>query len=96
MPEEEKGIKEEERKRSFDEFLGKIEEVSSTKEERKRVAESYKKYLKSLTKSEREKYLVFLGEDKRKAIKRSEIPRLLAEDPEFYKTYKGLFEEGGK
>lgn len=94
MAEEGTGVKEEERKKKFGEFLEEIEEVSSTKEERRRVAGAYKGYLKSLTRSEREKYLVFLGDDKRKAIKRSDIPRLIEEDPEFYKTYKGLFEEG--
>ena len=93
---EEKGIKEEERKRDFDDFINELGKVSSTKEERKRVAESYKTYLKSLTRSGREKYLVFLDGDKQKAVRRSEIPELLVTDPEFYKTYKGLFEKKPK
>ena len=96
MPEEEKGVKEEERKKKFGEFLEEIEEVSSTKEERKRVANVYKGYLKTLTTTGKEKYLVFLDGDKLKAVKRGDIPRLLEEDPEFYKTYKALFKKKEK
>ena len=92
MPEE-KGIKEEERKEKFGEFLKEIEEVSSTKEERKRVAESYKKYLKTLTKSDRDTYLVFLDGDKKTAVKREDIPRLLTEDEIFYARYRNLFKK---
>lgn len=90
MPEEEKGIKEEERKKKFGEFLEEIEGVSSTKEERKRVADVYKGYLKTLTQSGKEKYLVFLDEG-RKVVRRSEIPELLVSDPDFYARYKRLF-----
>ena len=86
------GIKEEEREKKFGEFLEEIEKVGSTKEERKAVAETYKQYLKTLTKSGRGKYLVFLN-DKRKAIKRTDIPKLLEEDPEFYERYKNLFKK---
>jgi hypothetical protein len=93
MPEEEKGIKEEERKEKFGEFLKEIEEVSSTKEERKRVAESYKKYLKALTKSDRDTYLVFLDGDKKTAVKREDIPKLMVEDEIFYARYRNLFKE---
>lgn len=89
---EEKGIKEEEREKKFGEFLEEIKKVGTTKEERRHVAETYKQYLKSLAKSERGTYLVFLN-DKRKAIKRTDIPKLLEEDPEFYETYKGLFKK---
>lgn len=92
MPEEEKGIKEEERKEKFGEFLKEIEEVNSTKEERKRVAESYKSYLKTLTKSDRDTYLVFLDGDKKTAVKREDIPKLM-EDPEFYERYRNLFKK---
>ena len=81
--EEEKGIKEEERKKSFEELLEEIEKVSSTKEERKGVAESYRKYLITLTKSHRDTTLVFLDGDKKTAVKRGDIPKLMEEDPEF-------------
>ena len=93
MPEEEKGIKEEERKEKFGEFLKEIEEVSSTKEERKRVADSYKRYLNSIPKSGRDTYLVFLDGDKKTAVKREDIPRLLTEDEIFYARYRNLFKK---
>ena len=93
MPEEEKGIKEEERKEKFGEFLKEIEEVSSTKEERKRVADSYKRYLNSIPKSDRDTYLVFLDGDNKTAVKREDIPKLMEEDPTFYERYRNLFKK---
>jgi len=91
MPEEEKGIKEEERKGTFEEFLDKIKKTESTKEERKRVAESYRKFLKTLPKSKRDTYLVFLGGNDKTAIKREDIPKQLAEDETFYERFRNLF-----
>lgn len=93
MSEEEKGIKEEERKEKFGEFLKEIEEVNSTKEERKSVADSYRNFLKTLSKSKKDTSLVFLITDKRTAVKRTDIPKLLEEDPEFYKRYKKLIQK---
>ena len=93
MPEEEKGIKEEERKETFEEFLEKIKKTESTKEERKRVADSYKRYLNSIPKSDRDTYLVFLDGDKKTAVKREDIPKLMEEDPEFYERYRNLFKK---
>ena len=95
MPEEEKGIKEEERKEKFGEFLKEIEEVNSTKEERKRVADSYKRYLNSIPKSDRDTYLVFLDGDKKTAVKRADIPKLMEDDEIFYARYRNLFKEKG-
>lgn len=95
MPEEEKGIKEEERKETFEDFLEKIKKTRSTKEERKRVADSYKRYLNSIPKSDRGTYLVFLDGDKKTAVKREDIPRLLTEDEIFYARYRNLFKEKG-
>ena len=90
---EEKGIKEEERKEKFGEFLEEIVKTESTKEERKRVAESYKKYLKALTKSDRDTYLVFLDGDKKTAVKRADIPKLMEDDEIFYARYRNLFKK---
>ena len=95
MSEEEKGIKEEERKKDFDDFLEQIKKTRSTKEERKRVADSYKRYLKSIPKSDRDTCLVFLVEDKTTSVKREDIPKLMEEDPVFYERYRNLFKEKG-
>ena len=91
--EEEKGIKEEERKKTFEELLEEIEKVSSTKEERAHVADSYRKFFKTLTKSHRDMDLVFLDTDKKTAVKRGDIPKLMEEDPEFYERYRNLFKK---
>jgi len=87
------GIKEEERKKKFDAFVEEMEQVSSTREERKRVANSYRKFLKTLTKSHRDTYLVFLDSDKKTAVKRGDIPKLMEENPEFYERYRNLFKK---
>lgn len=95
MSEEEKGIKEEERKKDFDDFLEQIKKTRSTKEERKRVADSYKRYLKSIPKSDRDTCLVFLAEGKITSVKREDIPEKMVENPEFYERYRNLFKEKG-
>jgi len=70
-------------------------EVSSTEEERERVARAYEEYLEALPPEQRRKTLMTLTHKARfpTVVRRSDIPRLIRKDPEFYRIYKKIILE---
>lgn len=80
-------LKAEEREEAFKKFEEVLKKVESTRAERTGVADLYRKYLQTLPEDKADEMLVFLGGE---SVRRKDIPKLLEDDPEFYKRYKKL------